>query len=155
MAFLEPTAALMPTGLYEYDLGAQRAVEAAQARRQAGLSAPVIGAGGLQGAGLLRRQGIEESFQAAVQEAERRRLMQEIRRRSQEAELGKRRRAQTMQAGAGAIGNVTTGLIAGLSEHIPAKATTGTSAPANAAAQDATSTATDAASQAVRGFRWL
>lgn len=128
----------MSTGLYEYDIAEQQAADAAQARLQGGMRAPVFGAGGIQGSALSRRAALEESFARAIQEAERRRAMQEIARRTQEAEFAKRRRARAMQAGAGAIGNVMTGATAGIAaagadaqkrQAAQAQPTTGASKP--------------------------
>lgn len=83
-------------GLYGYDLELASTLRSLQGQRQRGLARPVFGAGGLQGAGLQRQVDMEGAFLAAVEEAKRRRMLAEMQRKTQEANINAQRKAQAM-----------------------------------------------------------
>ena len=106
-------------GMYGYDIDLADALHRLQQQRQAGLAQPVFGAGGLQGAGLQRRIDMEGTFLAAVEQAKRRRMLAEMQRKTQEADIANRRRAQAMGAIGGGIAQTANswgGALGGLAQ---------------------------------------
>lgn len=95
---------LQPEGLYGYDLDYMSSARGLQGQLQAGMSRPVYGAGGLQGAQLQRQGDMQRAFLVAIEEARRRRMLAEMARKTRESDIANQRKAQAI----GAIGGGLT-----------------------------------------------